>query len=425
MLKRQRRSAERGQTLILAIAFLAMFGLLAAAVLGFASGVQTQRGLTENTAAADSVAEGSAQFAIADTGIQGCGTVTSGTMKFASGDVLAYTAGASACTHTSSTIPGQGCGLCVLNFNNVATPIDVLKGNWTVPGEIDVNGSIKAQSICSGTCPPSNGLIGLFGSGATCSSCSPAKVALANKVLDPLAGTLPIPTPGPNLGSKSGNTIICPGTYTNLNVANNDILYLSAYGQNGCAASTAPSVYIVTGQVSNTGGGNLVAGGVTLYMTPSASMNFSGNNTSQISIDCGATPTNANCGTANPPSTGPYAGIAVFFDPANTSSIVFQGNGNFTVAGTFEASHTILSMGGNGGTQSFESGRLIVSEIQGNGNGGAGLGFGGTVNAAGCNYWTDALSGKLASGATRTAHVRFETACNAGSPTSIIGFAYG
>src|SRR5579862_3421681 len=183
MLSRRRRSSERGQTLILAIAFLGMFGLLAAAVLGFASGVQTQRGLTEKTAATDSVAEGSAQFAIADTGIQGCGTVTSGTMKFASGDVLSYTAGASACTHSSSTVPGQGCGLCVLNVDNVATPVDVQKGKWTVPEEIDVNGSVKEKSICSGTCPPSNGLIGLYGSGASCNACSPAPVALTTKVL--------------------------------------------------------------------------------------------------------------------------------------------------------------------------------------------------------------------------------------------------
>jgi hypothetical protein len=154
-------------------------------------------------------------------------------------------------------------------------------------------------------------------------------------------------------------------------------------------------------------------------------MDFSGNNSSQISLDCGGTPTNASCDTANTPTSGPYAGVAVFFDPGNTSTIVYQGTGNFTVAGTFEASHAVLSMGGSGGTQSFQSGRLIVSEIHGNGNGGADLGFGGTVNASGCNYWNDALTGTLANGSALAARVRFETACNSGSPTSIMGFAYG
>jgi hypothetical protein len=101
------------------------------------------------------------------------------------------------------------------------------------------------------------------------------------------------------------------------------------------------------------------------------------------------------------------------------------GNGNFTVAGTFEASHATITLGGNGGTQSIQSGRLIVSQLLGSGNGGVGFRFSGSIsNAAGCNYWTDALTGTPSGGSAQPGHVRFESACNSGSPTSIISFAY-
>jgi hypothetical protein len=99
---------------------------------------------------------------------------------------------------------------------------------------------------------------------------------------------------------------------------------------------------------------------------------------------------------------------------------------NFTVAGTLEASHSTLNMAGNGGNQSFQGGRLIVSQLTGSGNGGVGLGFGGSIaNSSGCNYWNDVLTGTLAGGSSLGGHVRFESACNSGSPTSIINFAYG
>jgi len=411
---------------VLAVAFLGMFGLLAAAVLAFASTVESQRASTERTAKIDSIAEGAAQFAVADTGVQACGTVGSGTMTFPSGDTLSYSAPAGSCGSTTSSSPGQNCSLCVLNYQASSTPVSVQKGDWSAPGEIDVNGSMNVQSVSSGT------RIGLHGAGASCgSSCAPSPVSLTNPVVDPLQGALPTPSPGSNPPDKSGGGIICPGSYHNVSVGNGQILFLSSYGQNGCAASSSPSLYIITGQISNTGGGSIAAGGATLYLSPTASINIQGDNSSQISIDCGATPTNASCGTANPPSSGPYAGVAVFMDPGNTSTISFQGNGNFAVAGTFEASHAILSMGGNGGAQSFQSGRLIISQIQGNGNGGAGLGFGGAVTATGCTYWNDTLTGTPAnSGSSGVppplgAHVRFESACNSGTGASVINFAYG
>jgi hypothetical protein len=582
---RDNRHFERGQTLIAAVAFLGMFGLFAAAVLAFASGVQKQRALTEATAAIDSVAEGSAQFAAADTGVQGCGTITSGTMKFASGDTLSFTAGAIPCSPSSSNAPGQNCGLCVLNYANcppgssasacTGTPISA-PGDWIVPGEVGVNGSVSLNTLSSIT-----GRIGLYGSATTCTTtCSPANSAsdgaltinsatasspklftgsanyigdvvtdsqgaipssttitaenntngavgglaahsvtlstkatatasadtftlalasasdgtltknsttagsptlfanganlvgdliadakggvpagtsvtaenntngtvgglaphsvmlsqkatasvggdtfttwlsLSSQILDPLAGALPIPTPALNPQPASGN--VCPGTYSDLNGTVN----LQPWGSGVCPASTSPSLYIITGNAG--GNSDIVANGSTLYFTPTASVSFVGNG--NISVDCGPPTVPPSCpsSASTTPTAGPYAGVAMFFDPGFNSTISFKGNGAFFVAGTVEASHAVLSLKGNGGKQSFQGGRLIVSEIQGVGNGGAGLGYGGgTVNSSGCNYWTDKLTGTLRNGSVLDAHVRFESACNSGSPTSIISFAYG
>jgi hypothetical protein len=423
----RRHPGERGQTLVLAIAFLGMFGLFAAAVLGFASTVQGQRGPTERTAAVDSVTEGSAQFAMSDTDLQGCGTVSSGTMKFppaagqTTGDTLSY-ANVS-CGSSSSTAPGQNCSLCVLNFPSDSKPVNVAKGNWTIPGEVDVNGSISVKSITSGT------RIGQYPAGSTCGdSCSPAPTVLTSQVYDPLGGVLPVPTPASNppdaAGSPSGTTL-CPGTYHDLSVNNNQNLLLSGYGQNGCASSSAPSVFIVTGTMSNSGGGNIFMSAATLYLTPAAAIDLEGNSGGQVSLDCGANVSHPTCGTPDTPTAGPYAGIAVFVDAQNVSQIKFNGNENFTVAGTFEASHAILNMGGNGGTHSFQNGRLIISELQGNGNGGASLGFSGVITATSCLYWNDSLVGTLGDGTSQPGRVRFEASCNGSGPSAIISFAYG
>jgi hypothetical protein len=169
-----------------------------------------------------------------------------------------------------------------------------------------------------------------------------------------------------------------------------------------------------------------VASGVTIYFGPAASLATSGSGKGDVSIDCGGTPNSSTCRTADTPTSGRYTGVAFFVDPGNGSIISLQGNGNFTVAGTFEASHTTLSPTGNGGNQSFQSGRLIVSQLLEVGNGGIGLGFGGSIpNSSGCNYWSDGLSGFPASGSSLPGDVRFETACNSGTPAWMVNFAYG
>jgi hypothetical protein len=271
-------------------------------------------------------------------------------MNFPSGVKVSFNAPAGSCSSSTSTAQGQDCGLCILNYEGVATPVDVQKGSWNVPGEVDVNGAIRVVKITSGT------RIAQYPNTACTATCTaPSKVALASRVLDPLKGALPTPSPAASQPSASGNKVICPGTYGSLSASatSGEVLFLAASGHHGCPTGAGPSVYDITGSVSINGNGSIVGSGVTMYFGPAASLSTSGSGKGDFSIDCGETPTSSVCGTADTPSTGRYAGVAIFVDPANSSTLSLQGNGNFTVAGTFEASHSTLNMAGQRGEPVF------------------------------------------------------------------------
>src|SRR5207244_12432459 len=101
VLRRRSRRGEGGHALVLAIGFVAIFAVLAASVLHYASTVEVQRGSTEKTASKNAVADGAAQFALSETAKLTCsdfngGKVTGGTMQFPStirADTLQYSPG--------------------------------------------------------------------------------------------------------------------------------------------------------------------------------------------------------------------------------------------------------------------------------------------------------------------------------------------
>src|ERR1700693_5500134 len=61
------REGERGQVLILALAFIAVFGVITVAILRFGDAVGIQHVHTEATAANDTLPEGGAAYAAADS----------------------------------------------------------------------------------------------------------------------------------------------------------------------------------------------------------------------------------------------------------------------------------------------------------------------------------------------------------------------
>jgi hypothetical protein len=276
MLRRNRHAAERGQTLLLVMAFLAFFVLVAASILTFASTVESQRASTERTAARDSVADGSSQFALGDTRGQGCpapGTVSSGTMQFPStieSDKLHYDvpAGSSGCqvSSTGGSAAGSACELCLLNTSSPNAGTTVLGTNRngiSVNGEVDANGSISGSGTVTATGPGAK--IALL-TGATCTitsnvrppppACSPTPTTQLTPFNDPLAGTMPIPTNGAQAQTCNACGVISPGVYSTITVNPNTVWMKTG-------------VYIVTGQLYIAGSGGLLtnsdssSGGIT------------------------------------------------------------------------------------------------------------------------------------------------------------------
>jgi hypothetical protein len=240
MLKRRARAGERGQTLILALSFIAFFALVAASVLTLASSVESQRNSTERTAAIDSVAEGSGQFAMSDSGYQACGPSSpggSGTMSFPStirADTVTYNipAGSTGCgVSTNGNADAANCELCILNsapsgstsgYVPVPTATTLSIGankSISVGGEVDSNGSISGTVISTAANPR----IGLV-TGAKCTplsppACSPTPTVLPRPFLDPLAGTYLDPSNGASAQAfSSSGGLIHPGIYKSIGV---------------------------------------------------------------------------------------------------------------------------------------------------------------------------------------------------------------
>jgi hypothetical protein len=265
MLRRPRRRDERGQTLALALVFVVFFAVLSVAVVALARAVDSQHESTERTAAVDSVAEGSAQFAMADAGSQGCGPTASGSgmLNFPSvgaggirADTLTYSfpAGSSGCTvsSTGGNGPGSGCVLCVLNtapdtsspaYDPTRTVLTANKNGLNVMGEIDTNGT--ATGSVTSTKP-----IGLL-AGADCPSCHPSTTTLTTPFHDPLAGTLPTPSVSGTPGSFSGSGgALSPGVYCGIDVQpGTEWLSAGTYvvtggTAGGCSGGTTPGINV-------------------------------------------------------------------------------------------------------------------------------------------------------------------------------------
>src|SRR5437870_3560050 len=150
MLRRRNRRDEGGQALVLAIGFVAVFAVIAASVLHYASTVEVQRGSTEKTASKNAVADGAAQFALSETAKFSCNDfsgvrVTGGAMQFPAtirGDTLQYATGGTSCSTVPGTGPTSGLDFIYL-LGNLPSPLPstvVLSVNKPLdirPGKID------------------------------------------------------------------------------------------------------------------------------------------------------------------------------------------------------------------------------------------------------------------------------------------------
>lgn len=210
------------------------------------------------------------------------------------------------------------------------------------PDAINVSG--KSGSISA----PSIGVVGNVH--AASSVFSPIPTVGVNPVPDPLAFLAP-PTPATTtiLPAVSSGTV-APGNYAGISASSNGTTTLES------------GTYFLTGPLASSGGGTITTSGpVLIYFTCSSgnqlaactspgqaggSINEGGNST--ISLD--------------PMTTGPYAGLTIFFDRNDDSGISLAGTPALT--GTIYAKDSALTLSGTPGTLSS---LIVVSSASING----------------------------------------------------------
>ncbi len=275
-------------------------------------------------------------------------------------------------------VPGTSpCALCLLGQSGPNGPAldDIGTGTFTV-SDASGNAGITANSSRSGSgtnaaayingsgtvTAPQIGLVGSYDSKNKSGAFQPTPTTPVQPVPDPLGG-LPVPTPtsGTTIPSASyscnsvcgvlpsgmygnislggGGTLTLPsGNYNNISVIGNSVLTLES------------GTYFITGAftVGGTGGASVQeAGGVLLYFQCSSG--------GQLAACAGGGQAGGSLslsGTGNltlaPQTTGPYAGLTVFYDRNDNSPMTLSGTPGVLFSGTVYAKSSDLALNGNG-----------------------------------------------------------------------------
>jgi hypothetical protein len=264
------------------------------------------------------------------------------------------------------------CALCFLD--PFASPALHISGN----GGVNVTGGcLQANSSASpavaldssgGVAAPCTNVVGTVTQSGGGTINPPASTGVA-PVPDPLSG-LPYPTPpmtpygsvfpgdtntviNPGVYNQwalggSGNLYLNPGTYVIVGPPSDSVAVSSAGAIKNCPSSPCP-----TGTLFPGGGTTTVQpGGVTLFFTCST---WPGASTAAGPIcPCPSTfGSNLNVSSngglqITAPTTGPYQGVAIFFDRCNTGSIAITANGGVPVTGAIYAKSSPLYLTANG-----------------------------------------------------------------------------
>jgi hypothetical protein len=150
-----------------------------------------------------------------------------------------------------------------------------------------------------------------------------------------------------SLGQGNTEYILTPGRYTNLpTFSSGDVVILKQ-----ASANNAGGIYYIDGGGFKSTGASitmdpLTTGGVMIYNAPASSAD-----SEKIQITGNAS------GTVNlgPLTSGPYAGMSLWQDRNSTVPMLVEGNGNFTITGTFYAANALLNINGNGKTSTGSS----------------------------------------------------------------------
>lgn len=446
---RRGKRSESGQTLILALAFIAFFGVVVVSVLGLASVSGLAHSDSENTARNNSLSEGGAAYGAADAGrpdlTMVCANGNSGTLTMQGGDQAKYTINACASQGglASGPGPGLGCLLCILNLGGVASnPVVQLScaqctqaSLVTTGGDDYINGSIGAGSIVaeqSAGPPVKDANIRVLAGGTWPGGCcTPSPTNFATAIADPLACGGPTPACPP---ASAAEPLVCTGSSScTPNTLCHKVAGASWSNSAGCSYSPAstqatlgpglwhnlavsgspstaitlsdaggsPGVYVFTGGFSVSGSAAVTGSDVVLYL---ACSNFTSRG--QPCSGSGATISFGGNGSAtfiSAPTTGAYVGLAILSDPglpdpggsscATSGTCMFSTAGNgASITGVIDTRQGGIVIAGNGG-DSITSGRLITNSIRMNvsGRAGSGLalsgGLGNGVEATSCGVY--------------------------------------
>ncbi|HZS13680.1 MAG TPA: hypothetical protein VFC09_03685 [Candidatus Dormibacteraeota bacterium] len=457
-----RRSREHGQTLIMALAFVAFFGVVVVAMLRVADVSNLQHVRTESTAVTDSSAEGGAALAAADAGRTDvsliCAAGNTGTVTMQNNDKASYTV--NGCNPGSSggsggtggTVPGTNCILCVLNLNPSPTnPSNVVLnlscGNGcgtdltTSGGDIYVNGSISSGS--SITANPTASTHIRFLNGATYAgrcTCSPAATSFAPAITDPLATVgstsyfgppSPAATGKPTINTGSGAKACgtagtgsswsaangCSVSLTSGNVTVSAGLWSSLDIKTNANVTMATGVYAFTGPLTLSGQANLTGTAVTLFLTcagygPSGTLCAAGTSGGSINLGGQGSANITAPGSAQYTHTigGQTESLSILADTGLVDPDLSQcpGNGNKCafisqgqgggISGSIDLHGAGASLGGNG--TATITGRLVVNSLQMqiSGHIGSGLSLSGSI--PGVNTATCGVFDSAVSGTT-------------------------
>ena len=368
MLSRNRRRGEHGQVLILALVFIAFFGIVTAATLQFADGTFLQHVHTEATAASDANTEGGAAFAIGDTAANsGCSKGATGTLTMQSGDSVGY---ATTGCNESSTQPlvdeslDQECLLCLLDpGTSLSTSADA---DLSVAGPVVLDGGSDDSGSVSSTAPQS-GYVGYRGTWGGFGTVTPSPTRMSSTVPDPLA-SLPSPT----------SSALCTDAYDE-SLTPGDV-YCSVTWDNFFGHHTLePGTYYILGEMSLSDDVDVTGSGVLLYF--GCPVDVYGSRHQYLGQTVGTC--NAGelggyldvSGSANlnlsAATTGSWAGMVAMFDRDDVGGI--ENSCDFTEVALCLAGNDV-TLGGtvygasapvyvNGNTSPTIAGRLVASTL--------------------------------------------------------------
>jgi hypothetical protein len=246
---------------------------------------------------------------------------------------------------------GSGC----LTALNTSAPAAIqLQGHFTVdaPGCQVVDNSTdpcalqftgNAGSLTAGSVSVAGGVCG-FATDST-----PLPQPQAPQVSDPLASTyqplnpLPACTPAPSGSSwgpaTPGGTVCYSG---NISISN--------------SVTMAPGTYVFTGSLGLQGSGQLQGTGVTIYLAaPNGNMNMGGAG-------------NATLGPLTAPTSGPYANVVIYEEPADTNPVDMTGTPISGLSGIIYLPSAQLKLGGNGTVSQNLNVDLVVNTMYDFGN---------------------------------------------------------